>query len=79
MTNQMNSKANVLIDINGHARLADFGLASIVLGNQSIASLPDANLTIATTWAAPEISMGGSLTKAGDVFAFAMVAAEVCT
>ena len=78
MMNPMNPKANVLIDKNGHARLADFGLASIVPGNQSVVSLPDANMTIATTWAAPEISNGGSLTKAGDVFTFAMVAVEVC-
>ena len=75
----MNLKANVLIDEKGHARLTDFGLASVVLGNQSAVSLPDASLTIATTWAAPEISEGGPLTKAGDAFTFGMVTAEVCT
>lgn len=73
------SKANVLIDNNGHARLTDFSLASIVLGNQSAVSLPDASLIIASTWAAPEISKGGSVTKEGDVFSFAMVATEVRT
>ena len=75
----MNSKAHVLIDKDGRARLTDFGLASIALGNSSVASLPDASLTVVATWAAPEISEGGSATKAGDVFAFGMVAAEVCT
>ena len=73
----MNLKANVLIDQDGHARLTDFGLASTVLGNQSVVGLPDTSQTIATTWAAPEISEGGPVTKAGDVFAFAMVVAEV--
>ena len=75
----MNLKANVLIDKDGHARLADFGLVSTVLENQSIVSLSDARLTVATTWAAPEISEGGPMTKAGDVFAFGMMAAEVRT
>jgi hypothetical protein len=32
-----------------------------------------------TTWAAPEILRGGSVTKEGDVFTFSMVAVEVCT
>jgi hypothetical protein len=30
----MNSKANVLIDMDGHARLANFGLAYMVLGKE---------------------------------------------
>ena len=76
---QRNSKANILIDKNNHARLTDFGLASIVLGNQSTVSLLDSSLRTATRWAAPEILKGGSVTKEGDVFAFAMVATEVRT
>lgn len=75
----MNPKANVLIDENGHARLTDLGLASTVLGNRSVVGLLEANLTTGTRWAAPEISKGGSVTKAGEVFTFAMVAFEVCT
>ena len=76
----MNSKENVLIDKNGQAHLTGFGLTSIVLGNRSeVASLPDASLGIAKTWVAPEILKGGSVTKEGDVFAYAMVAAEVRT
>ena len=69
-------KANVLIDKDGHARLTDLSLASVVLGNQSIVSLPDPSLT---SWAAPEISKGGAVTREGDVFMFAMVAVEVRT
>ena len=72
----MGHKANVLIGKDGHARLTDLGLASVVLGNQSVVSLPDASLTM---WAAPEISKGGAVTKEGDVFMFAMVAVEVRT
>ena len=74
---QMNSKENALIDQHGHARLTDFGLTSTVPENQSAVSLPGTGQTIATTWAAPEISEGWTTTKAGDVFAFAMVVAEV--
>ena len=74
----MNPKTHVLIGKDGRARLTDFGLASIALGNSSVASLPDASLTIVATWAAPEILEGGSVTKAGDIFAFGMVATEVC-
>ncbi|KAF9789475.1 kinase-like domain-containing protein [Thelephora terrestris] len=72
--------ANVLIDKDGHARLTDFGLASVVPGNQSDVSLPEGGrLTTAPTWAAPEISKGGTVTKGGDVFAFGMVAIETFT
>ena len=77
--NPSNSKANVLIDEDSHARLTNFGLTSVVLGNQSVDDLPDASPTVSTMWPPPEILKGGSVTKAGDVFAFAMVAAEVCT
>ena len=70
-------KANVPIDRDGHARLTDFGLTSTVQGNQSVVTLPGASKKMATTWAAPEISDGGPVTKAGDIFAFAMVVAEV--
>lgn len=72
----INSKANVLIDEGGHARLTDFGLASIILGNKSVVSF---HPKMATMWQAPEISQGGVMTKEGDAFSFAMVAVEVCT
>jgi len=71
--------SNVLIDENGHARLMGYGLAPIVPGNQSVDSLQDASLTATPTWAAPEISEGGPVTKAGDIFTFAMVVVETFT
>ena len=75
----MNPKENVLIDENYHARLTDYGLASIIPRDQLVVIPQNASLTAPTTWAAPEISKGGSVTKAGDIFAFGMVVAEVCT
>ena len=75
----MNAKANVLIDKGGHARLTDFGLTSIIGGNNSDTPPQGPNSVAATTWMAPEILNGGTVTKEVDVFMFAMVAAEVCT
>ena len=75
----MNSKSNILIDKDGHARLADFGLASIIRGEYSHFSPQVSNSENTTTWAAPEILGGSSASKEGDVFTFAMVAIEVRT
>ena len=77
MLMSMNWKANVLIDKNGNARLADFGLASIVRGDYSIFSPQESNAGNMTTWAAPEILREGPVSKEGDVFSFAMVTVEV--
>ena len=73
------SKANVLIDKNDHARLTDFGLASINREENSTLSPQDRGAAGTTTWAAPEILEGGAVSKEGDVFTFAMVTVEVCT
>jgi len=75
----MNSKLNILIDKDGHARLADFGLASIIRGEYSHFSPQVSSMENTTTWAAPEILGGSSASKEGDVFTFAMVAIEVRT
>jgi serine/threonine protein kinase len=75
----VNSKASVLIDKDDRARLVDFGLTTIIRGNNSVPSLQDPNPAITTMWAAPEILGGGIATKERDIFTFAMVAIEVCT
>ena len=75
----MNSQSSVLIDENGHARLTGYGLTPIVPGNQFVDSLQDGRPTPVPTWAAPEISEGRPVTKAGDIFTFAMVVVEVRT
>ena len=72
-----NSKANILIDGEGRARLTDFGLTSIIRGEKSLVSAQDSTVANATTWAAPEILGGGPISKEGDIFTFAMVAVEV--
>lgn len=73
----MNSKANILIDKDGRARLTDFGLTSIIRGDNSTRAPQVADMTGVATWAAPEILRGGAVTKEGDVFTFAMVTVEV--
>ena len=75
----VNSKANILIDKDGHARLTDFGLASITRGEYSIFSPQESSAENTATWAAPEVLRGSPATKEGDVFTFAMVAVEVRT
>ena len=67
MLTSTNSKGNILIGKDGHARLTDFGLTFIVRGESSIISPQDPSTTRATTWAAPEILSGGPASKEGDV------------
>jgi serine/threonine protein kinase len=68
---------NVLIDKNNHARLTDFGLASVIREENSTLSPQDRGAAGTTAWAAPEILKGGTMSKEGDVFTLAMVAVEV--
>ena len=75
----VNSKGNILIDKDGHARLMDFRLASIIREEYPTVSPQESSAENTTTWAAPEILRGGPVTKEGDVFTFAMVAVEVRT
>ena len=76
MLTSMNSKANVLVDKDSHARLTDFGLTSVIRGENEIISAEATQDT--TAWAAPEVLKGGPVSKEGDIFTFAMVAVEVC-
>ncbi|KAF9647398.1 kinase-like protein [Thelephora ganbajun] len=67
---------NILVDTSGHARITDFGLASIVRDPGSVASAFDGS-GHAPRWTAPEIFRGGPASKKSDVFSFAMVIFEV--
>jgi serine/threonine protein kinase len=68
---------NILIKSDGHACLADFGLASIVQGNDSIVPTHADGYT--ARWTAPEILKGANkITREADVFSFGMVVMEVC-
>ncbi|KAF9790826.1 kinase-like domain-containing protein [Thelephora terrestris] len=71
--------ANVLIDKEGHARLTDFGLASVIQGENSTRNPQDRGVEGTKAWVAPEILRGGAVTKEGDVFTFSMVAVEAFT
>lgn len=67
---------NILVDDSGHARIADFGLATVT---QNLDSVLTASRRHGCTvrWAAPEVLGGGLYTKEADVFSFAMVMIEV--
>ncbi|KAF9779779.1 kinase-like domain-containing protein [Thelephora terrestris] len=63
---------NILIKANGHACLADFGLASIVHGNDSMNASKIQGYS--ERWTAPEILSGAEkITREADVFSFGMV------
>ena len=70
-------KSNILVDAAGHARVADFGLATVTQDLDSIQNGLDERSQCAR-WIAPEI-FGGRETysKEADVFSFAMVTIEV--
>ena len=71
------SQSSVLVDANGHARITDFGLASITQDPDFMRSA-SAEHGRNTRWVAPEILDGqGTYSKEADVFSFAGVAIEV--
>ena len=67
---------NILVDRGGRALLADFGLASIVYGMNSVHATKSQGYTV--RWAAPEIlKRADKITREADIFAFGMVVIEV--
>jgi serine/threonine protein kinase len=69
---------NVLIDDNGRAVLCDFGLSRMASDITSGAATSNSEGIIGSrNWMAPERLMGGSLSKASDIYAFGMTLYEV--
>ena len=72
-----NFKQNILVNSEGDACLADFGL-SIVTCNRSLGRNEDRRARgHSTIWVAPETLNEGQISKAVDVFCYSLVALEV--
>ena len=70
-------QSNIFVDASGHARITDFGLATVTQNLDSIRSASDDQGHTAR-WTAPEIlNEQGTYSKEADVFALAMVMIEV--
>ena len=65
-----------MVDGSGHARIMDFGLATIVRDPSSVTSTSDGH-GYSPRWTAPEVLRGAPVSKKSDVFSFAMVMYEV--
>jgi len=63
------------VDDSGHARIADFGLATVAQTMDSIRSTSHHDCS--SRWTAPEILNGGPHNKQTDIFSFAMIMIEV--
>ena len=85
-TNVLSVKVNILIDQDGHARLADFGLLTIVSDHTNFTTSSSAPSGGTTRWMSPELlhpeRFGldhGRPTKESDCYALGMVVYEVLT
>lgn len=70
---------NILIDVDGRARITDFGLVTVI---QNVGSVKDISNHQGNTsrWTAPEIlNETASYSEDADIFSFAMVMIEVYT
>jgi len=77
MTALIHVQPNILVDDTGHARITDFGLATVDQSLDSIRTTLE-NRGYTVRWTAPEIlTKEGTYSKESDVFSFAMVMIEV--
>jgi len=71
------AQPNILVDDAGHARITDFGLATVTQNLDSMRTTSEDQGHTAR-WTAPEIlTEEGTYSKEADVFSFAMVMIEV--
>jgi len=74
----MPDQSNILVDVDGRARITDLGLAVITQNLESIRSALGEHCH-SVRWIAPEIlNSQDTYSKEGDIFSFAMVVIEVC-
>lgn len=78
-----NTQANVLVDRNGMARIADFGLAKIIDSQASTVVATSFNGKGTMRWQAPELlttsrfeGETGDVTAKSDIYAFACLCLE---
>jgi len=72
--------ANILIDGEGHACLADFGLLTISESQSFATTVTGQNDRGSTRWMAPELfNAGVKKTRASDAYAFGMTILEIFT
>ena len=83
-SNTLSFKANILIDRNGHARLADFGLLTAISDPTNFTASSSAVTHGTTRWMSPELLhpdlfdlKDSRPTKESDCYAFGMVIYEV--
>ena len=72
------AKSNILIDTNFSARIADFGLTSVLRHHSMSISITTPTCGGTLQWMAPELFNDDQHpSKASDIYAFGMVAYEV--
>ncbi len=64
---------NILLDMNGRAKLCDFGLSTLK------SQVRDTSEVGTLLWNAPEVLQGKGATAASDIYSFAMICWEVVT